>query len=149
MKTFEQDIKAFKELFVKRSAKALELFTVSFIDKLTSRTPIGKPEFWKYPPPPGYVPGTLINSWVATLNFPAPIGQTRQPDTSGSSSKRQVVELSKKALGEVMYIANPARYAYRIEFDGWSWQAPSGMLGITAVENMTRFSKAVRDAKRN
>ncbi len=61
-------------------------------------TPVGRPELWKYPAPPDYEPGTLKGSWRVVFN-----------------SKTEAT------------IANYTPYAMRVE-DGWSTQAPNGML---------------------
>jgi len=62
-------------------------------------TPVGKPELWKYPNTnPFYEPGTLKGSW--RLNF--------------------------NGVTEAI-LSNPVIYAQRVE-DGWSTQAPNGML---------------------
>lgn len=69
------------------------------MDNTIRWTPVGKPELWKYPNTnPFYEPGTLKGSW--RLNFPTPREAT---------------------------LINNVVYAQRVE-DGWSTQAPYGML---------------------
>ncbi len=71
----------------------------TIMDNTIRWTPVGKPELWKYPNTnPFYEPGTLKGSW--RLSFP--------------TAREATLE-------------NPVVYAQRVE-DGWSTQAPYGML---------------------
>ena len=49
--------------------------------------------------------------------------------------------------GQTIFITNSLPYAYRLEYDGWSRQAPAGMVRVTVVEFAQRFERAVRAAK--
>jgi hypothetical protein len=57
-------------------------------------------------------------------------------DKSGSltMAKHQAEVSSKILAGSVIYITNSLPYAYRLEYEGWSKQAPSGMVRITLAE---------------
>lgn len=144
MKKFSESIEEFVKLSKKRFERTMELFIVDFTDTLFRRTPIGNPALWKFPAPPNYVPGTLINSWHTGFS---PAVSTRMPDKSASVAKAEAAMVAKQAAGNIVYITNPAPYAFRIEYDAWSTQAPTGMLRITAAENIQRLSKAVKNAK--
>jgi len=73
-------------------------------DLMVKRTPIGRPELWNTPAPKGYTPGQLRASW----------------------------ELEKHGLGSYT-ITNEQPYAFRVE-TGWSTQAPTGMMRVSALE---------------
>lgn len=69
-------------------------------DLIKSNTPEGKPELWKYPyVPKNYVPGTLRAAWEN--------GQTSPMNYQ---------------------IYNNEPYGPRVEYFGWSTQAPEGMM---------------------
>lgn len=76
-------------------------------DRVEKRTPIGRPELWKYPAPPGYDPGTLRASWGI--------------EEKGSGVNGEFV------------LFNDQPYAQRVE-EGWSSQAPHGMLRVSMLE---------------
>lgn len=70
---------------------------------IVKRTPVGNPALWNYPAPKDYIPGQLKASW----------------------------ELIKHS-GTNYTIQNLQPYAYRVE-TGWSTQAPSGMMRVSAL----------------
>lgn len=82
-----------------------------FFKRLKERTPIGIPSLWKRPPTSDYVPGALRSSYTFSV--------------------------SRK--GRVIRVFNSRPYFQRIE-DGWSSQAPVGMLKTTIAEWVTILS---------
>lgn len=48
----------------------------------------------------------------------------------------------------IVYITNSLPYARRLEYDGWSKQAPAGMVGITLVEYGNIIKLALAKAKK-
>lgn len=82
-----------------------------FFKRLKERTPIGMPSLWKRPPMSDYVPGALRSSYTFSV--------------------------SRK--GRVIRVFNSRPYFQRIE-DGWSSQAPVGMLKTTIAEWVTILS---------
>lgn len=110
---------------------------------LIERTPVGDPSLWKRPAPPGYEPGRLVNNYFASLGSPL-TGVRRVQDVSGTGSLTQIKAIAKIAAGKVAYIVNPTPYAKRIEFAGWSSQAPAGMVRLAAAQ----FPSFIRQAAR-
>ena len=99
-KQFEGEV----NLVVKTNAKTLAEGVEILKENVEKRTPVGRPELWKYPAHKDYLPGTLKNSW----------------------------ELSK--LSDLYYtLYNDVPYAYRVE-TGWSSQAPYGMMRVSLKE---------------
>lgn len=47
------------------------------------------------------------------------------------------------ASGDVVWFVNGLPYAYRLEYDSWSKQAPNGMIRITAAEFDQYVKKAL------
>jgi hypothetical protein len=109
--------------------------------KIVMRSPVGDAELWQSPPPPGYVGGRFRANWQYTFGQPA-TQPTDAIDPSGSSaiSGIQSGVSANKAAG-LHYLSNNLPYAKRLE-EGWSTQAPAGMVGLTLVE----FENTVRDA---
>lgn len=109
------------------------------------KSPVGDGDYWKSPPPPGYVGGRFRGNWQYTFNAKLSAEEANVIDPSGSMSIGRI----SKGLGEqetvvgVHYISNNLPYAKRLE-DGWSYrQAPQGMVMLTVVEFQTFFRRAV------
>lgn len=88
-----------------------------FMEKVVERTPIGKPETWKEPPKRGYEPGKAKAGWAVENTF-----------------------------GQTWTVYNNEPYMQRLE-DGWSRQAPIGMLRITILEWPIILRNAERKAR--
>lgn len=70
--------------------------------------------------------GRLRGNWQTTINSPA--GGVREAmDPSGSMALADVVA-NLGSLLDVVWLTNNLPYVERIEYDGWSRQAPEGMV---------------------
>lgn len=76
--------------------------------------------------------GRLRNNWFPSVNKGT---EETTEQTSNESLNR--VNAVKFKLGDTLYLTNNLPYAKRIEFDGWSAKAPSGMVR----KNILRWSK--------
>ena len=101
--------------------------------RLVERTPVGDANYWKSKPPKGYVGGHARGNWsysegsLKTKEF-------KTIDQSGAiSNNRILLGLSTQAGGKVHFLQNSVPYIQPLE-DGWSRQAPNGMVAITVVE---------------
>lgn len=111
------------------------------------KSPVGDASYWKSPPPAGYVGGHFRANWQYGTGS-APSGIKSGVDTSPGGSVTigaLVQDLSPDALGKVHYIANNVPYAQRLE-DGWSRQAPNGVVSLTVQEFQSIVEEAVREA---
>lgn len=71
--------------------------------------------------------GRLRGNWQSSLNVPE-MGQLQTMDKTGSNASSDAqVSLDKLKLGDIFWFTNNLPYARRIE-EGWSQQAPQGML---------------------
>lgn len=105
------------EIVTKVNEKIFKQATQELYKKIVDRTPIGKPELWKFPAHKGYVPGTLKKSW------------TFQGD------------------GKYAEIKNTVPYAYRVETGWSYIQAPEGMMRISALDWSQIVDKIAKDNK--
>lgn len=104
---------------------ALDMFT-----EVILKSPVGNPSLWKHAAPPGYSGGQFRANWqVAIGNIPS--GTLQLEDASGTAtiSKAQA-EVSGLQMGQTIWLVNNLPYAQRLE-DGWSTQAPEGMVRMT------------------
>jgi hypothetical protein len=97
--------------------------------------------------PAGYVGGRFRANWQYSTDQPAE-GELyeKSPPTSNFPGAAQVIDTIRSGIGvnpagKVHYIVNNLPYADRLE-NGWSKQAPSGMVGLTVAE----FQGIVNDA---
>lgn len=79
---------------------------------------------------------TPVDTGRARANWFTSIGRpdnstTTDTDPSGSKGIARAQADIKMAPGNVFYISNNLPYIYRLEFEGWSKQAPKGMVRIT------------------
>ena len=146
MPSFYQQVAKFCDRAEKKLTDGVAAFYVNFTTALIARTPVGDPSLWQDPPKPGYVPGTLANSWFTTPSSPY-MGKVRIPNSGASASYSNASARAKDLAGGILYITNPTPYANMIEYMGWSSQAPAGMTRITAVEFEKHLRKGVRSVK--
>lgn len=102
--------------------------------RLIDRSPVGDPSYWKSKyKPDGYVGGAFRANWQYGLNS-QPSGEVVGTDKSGAATKEKIKAAVNSANPYgVHYIVNNLPYSIRLE-NGWSRQAPSGMLKLTAIE---------------
>ena len=109
-------------------------------NRLVQRSPVGDPNNWESPPPPGYAGGRFRGNWQYRFGNPEN-GESERIDPSGRATIDAIktgVTLAKVA--GVHWISNNLPYAERLE-NGWSGQAPQGIVGLTEIE----FPQIVRE----
>lgn len=74
--------------------------------------------------------GRARGNWMTSIGSPR-TGTTLQTDKSGSGTIADGMGDIAKATGNVFWITNNLPYIYRLEFEGWSKQAPAGMVRVT------------------
>lgn len=113
--------------------------------RVVLRSPVGNPSEWQNPEsaPPGYAGGRFRGNWQHGFGF-APTGDLDGIDPAGSATINRIVSATMRspAVG-VTYLVNNLPYAERLE-QGWSRQAPSGIVGLVELE----FPAIVEQAKR-
>lgn len=129
--------------FVNRTNAKLESTVKRIVagvaESVIEMSPVGDASYWKSPPPKGYIGGRFRGNWDYGFNS-ASGAQFDSIDPSGLLSLGRVMGglSGKTALGNVHYITNSLPYAKALE-DGWSRQAPQGMVGLTVL----RFQQVV------
>ena len=87
--------------------------------------------------------GRLRNNWIPSINKSETSYSKLGSDTSKRRSKERptlqetITKVNTLQLGDTFYFTNNLPYAKRIEFDGWSAKAPSGMVR----KNLLKWSK--------
>lgn len=109
--------------------------------KVIYRTPFGDPSYWKFAPPKDYVPGTARGNWQTESDALPPL--TPIPLRSAEDAYAEAMANAGEA-GSVTYIVNSVPYIMRLEYEGWSPQAPAGMVRLTVAEFQQLVNEYVR-----
>lgn len=139
--TFAAELERFAREAKERADTVVSNIVVRVAAELDKRSPVGDASYWTTPPPKGYIGGRFRGNWqLGVGNLPA--GETRRIDATGEETLSAIIStVPTEAAGEVYYLANNVPYARRIE-DGWSRQAPQGIVGLT----VQMFEPIVREA---
>ncbi len=119
------------------NAACLQLSTMIIKD-----TPVGNPALWQSPPPKGYVGGTARGNWIPSVGSYTPVFDDGAYAKTEVGVIEDVEDISSYAAGSVFYLINSTPYIGRLEYQGWSSQAPTGMVRT----NVINFNKALTDA---
>lgn len=139
--SFARDI----ERFAKKTGQSLDAvvhsITFEWFASVILMSPVGDASKWKTKyPPVGYVGGRFRGNWQVTIDGPASSvvqGIRSQQETIGAMTAAIPLKAGKET-----YMSNLLPYAMRLEYDGWSDQAPTGMVRVS----MTRIKGIVRKA---
>lgn len=140
---FALDIRKFAEKVDQNLDQVVRSVTLQVGTSLVERSPVGNPSLWKSKPPPGYVGGRFRANWQLQAEQPSTL-TTDTIDQSGQATIGRFTTLvATMKAGGLIYFANSLPYARRIE-DGWSGQAPAGVVEVTAIEFQDYVNKAVQ-----
>jgi len=115
---------------------AFELFS-----RVVKKSPVGNPSLWAGPAPEGYVGGRFRANWNCTFNNP---DISTSESTDQSRGNREAAKALNLPTGGIVYLANGLPYGRRLEYEGWSSQAPAGMVRLSLTEvkmDIGRFLK--------
>jgi len=144
--TFALDLAKFVEKASKRADEAVRQIVLDLHARVDARSPVGDAKYWQSPPPKGYVGGRFRANWqlgVGTM----PGGTIAAPDPGGANVRARIIaSVPEQASGKVYYLANNLPYAQRIE-NGWSRQAPQGVVALAMAEVQSIVDDAVDAAK--
>lgn len=141
--TFALDIARFVEKAEKNASQVVRKVSIDLLGSVIDKTPVGNPELWSSPAPPGYVGGRLRANWNASIGSPD-IATTADTDGQGGQTKARGSSKISAWTGGDIYLMNSLPYARAIEYTGHSSQAPAGMVRVTVVEFQSFVNKAAR-----
>lgn len=132
-KSFSLDLRAFAEKAKGAVDKVAREAIIDVGNRVTQRTPVGDATLWKSKPPKGYVGGHARANWGHAVDAPLTV-EFPDIDASGAASiDRITTDVAASPAAAMHYLSNNVPYAVRLE-DGWSTQAPAGMVGLVVVE---------------
>lgn len=139
--TFALDLQKFAEKAGKRADELVGNVVIRIATEIDQRSPVGDATYWTSPPPKGYVGGRFRGNWQLGVGV-IPNAELNRIDTAGTIALPAIIaEVPDDAAGRVFYLANNVPYARRLE-DGYSRQAPNGIVGRTVVQ----FRQIVNEA---
>lgn len=141
---YADQVKAAVDGYWARAARVVIGTIEEAASRLIDRSPIGAPETWKRgKAPAGYVPGQFVSNWN--------LGVNGCDNSLTSATNIRVVNglerIPAEPFGARYFISNASPQAWRIEVEGWSKQAPSGVVGVTALEFPNIVAEAEARAK--
>lgn len=116
------DIRAFVEKTGKNADKKVQKICLDLVSGIVMKTPVDT--------------GRARANWQTSIGSP----KDREVDTTdpgGTKAINNALDDIAKANGNIFWITNNLPYIYRLEYEGWSKQAPMGMARIT-IENIRR-----------
>lgn len=132
MASFEEQLKAFANKTRLKFNAGVHEIILGVAASVVDRSPVGDPSLWAHPAPKGYVPGTFKANWNGGFGQ---IDYSTQDETdpSGELSMVRINEAIPPDPIGIFYITNSLPYAVPLE-NGWSKQAPAGMVGLTILD---------------
>jgi hypothetical protein len=106
---------------------------------IEEKSPVGNPTLWKHKAPAGYTGGQFRANWNTSIN--AVDTSTTKATAAGTATANAHKALENYKLGDKIIISNSLPYAFRLEYEGWSGQAPRGVVRMSAME----FRKHIKD----
>lgn len=146
MGTFALQIQQFIDKTNSNKDLVVRAILMQIDSRLVNRSPVGDASYWKSKPPKGYTGGRFRGAWSMSIGSPS-TSLSRVIDKDGTAtigSHASVVAAAR--AGDVIYLTNNLPYAQRIE-QGWSRQAPVGLVALTVVEFAVIVDNAVNGVR--
>lgn len=139
IKEWEKEFKANAQRILDAAENIRTSAAYKLVEHLKFISPVGNPKLWDSKAPPSYTPGHYRDAWVMEING------SQRDKRSGQyiSSTTNIGGGGVSVKAGVITIANTAEYALRIE-EGWSQQAPQGVLRI----GIAKWDRFVKEAQR-
>jgi hypothetical protein len=91
--------------------------------------------------------GRFRANWAVTVGAPS-AGTTEATDKSGAGAVEAGARvLASFQVGPSIYITNNLPYGPRLEYEGWSKQAPAGMVRVSVAEFEGLIAKAIGEVR--
>lgn len=130
---FLRKFDAFVERAKVNQEQAVRAIALAILRSVVLKSPVGDPSLWKHPAPAGYVGGHFRGNWFVQEDTSPQV--TDKIDNDGDTTiKAGMQQIAGFKIGGRIYILNHLPYTQRLEYEGWSSQAPSGMVRITLAE---------------
>lgn len=144
--TFKVDLEQFARKTSNKADAVVRKIVLDVGTALVMKSPVGDASYWKEPSPPGYVGGRFRANWQYGDEIPH--SALNDIDPNGYSTIGRITEgVGINAAGKLHFLVNRLPYGPRLE-DGWSRQAPQGMVHLTVLEFQNICAMAAREIAR-
>lgn len=144
--TFALQLQKFAEKVGVNADLVVQKTTLEVARSVIMKSPVGNPELWKSPPPPGYVGGRFRANWVFGVGQ-VDTTTTEDIDAKGTATLNKLAAaIGATGAGGVTFISNSLPYGPALEL-GHSGQAPSGFVRLTVAEFQQFVNNAVQGLK--
>lgn len=89
--------------------------------------------------------GRFRASWSIGVGAPGPLPAGLRFDAASVAALQVRGDLADWQPGQTIYVTNPMPYGPKLE-NGWSKQAPAGMVRVTIADFRARFSERLAEA---
>jgi hypothetical protein len=123
--SFAMDIKGFAERAGDAADLVVRTVCLDLFSDITMNTPVDT--------------GRARANWFASVGMPisTSVEYTGNPASASGEAIGNAQAAVAQAPGNVFWISNNLPYIYRLEFEGWSKQAPNGMVRL-AIDRAQR-----------
>ena len=129
---FADDVQKWAKRVGARADQVPRIVAVQISGQIIERTPVNT--------------GRAKGNWQATIETPAS-GVLDNEDRSGSGTMQKTYRVANDfKAGHVFYLVNNLPYIRRLE-QGWSRQAPAGMVAVTVSEFQQAVALAAMEGK--
>ncbi len=121
---------SFAEVVEEELTKRVRVIAMAMLNEIVLRSPVGNPDLWKRPPPPGYVGGRFRGSHIVSIGEPVYTVTKKADPAGGETISCGASQLSGLEPFTTVFIQTNLPYAERLE-DGHSTQAPGGVYAVS------------------
>lgn len=91
--------------------------------------------------------GRFKNNWATSVNGMSTATGAGADASAAAARTMLQAQVAEWKPGKTIWITNSLPYAYRLEYDGWSKQAPGGMVRLAVQNYAQAVAKAARELK--
>lgn len=91
--------------------------------------------------------GRFKNNWATSVNGMSTATGAGADASAAAARTMLQAQVAEWKPGQTIWITNSLPYAYRLEYDGWSKQAPGGMVRLAVQDYAQAVAKAARELK--
>lgn len=145
--SFSLQLQKFAEKAKANADLVVQKVTLDVARSVIERSPVGNPDTWKSPAPAGYVGGRFRANWMFGVGAVDTTTTEGVDKSGGATLSRLAAAIQATGAGGVTFVSNSLPYGPRLEYEGWSKQAPAGVVRITVAEFQQYVNQAVQGLK--
>lgn len=145
--TFALQLQKFAEKAKANADLVVQKVTLDVAKSVIEKSPVGNPDLWKSPAPPGYVGGRFRANWMFGVGQ-VDTTTTEDIDANGGATLTKLAAaIGATGAGGVTFISNSLPYAEALEYGHSSQIPPHAMVRGTVSEFQQFVNQAVQDLK--